>query len=116
MFSAVARALAATLTIDGTGKLRFLLSNPNRSNPDDVVGYRYALIVEQSFADEAAVVALGNGDGDVAVIVAEGALADWLKRLGERTIAVLVRPDRYVAGVATDAAGLQRLVATRGSP
>src|ERR1700675_4182621 len=40
MFSAVAFAFAATITIDGTGELRFLPSNPNRPGPDDVLGNR----------------------------------------------------------------------------
>src|SRR6202140_3871933 len=40
MFSAIACALPGTLTIDGTGKLRFLRSNPNRPSPDDVFGNR----------------------------------------------------------------------------
>src|SRR6202011_522669 len=40
MFSAIACALPGTLTIDGTGKLRFLPSNPNRPSPDDVFGNR----------------------------------------------------------------------------
>lgn len=36
------------------------------------------------------------------------ALADWLQRHG--VAAVLLRPDRYVAGVAADAAGVDRLI------
>src|SRR6202051_5215140 len=40
MFSAVACAFATTITIDGTGELRFLSSNPNRPHPDNVFGNR----------------------------------------------------------------------------
>ena len=36
------------------------------------------------------------------------ALADWLQRHG--VAAVLLRPDRYIAGVAADAAGVDRLI------
>jgi 3-(3-hydroxy-phenyl)propionate hydroxylase len=48
----------------------------------------------------------------IPVIVAEegGAAADWLTRLGAR--AALIRPDRYMAGIARDAAGIESLLTT----
>jgi hypothetical protein len=45
---------------------------------------------------------------DVAVLAAsDRALADWLRQ--QAVQAVLLRPDRYVAGTAVDAAALDRL-------
>jgi 3-(3-hydroxy-phenyl)propionate hydroxylase len=74
---------------------------------DDPAGYRHALLVDAPLADAARALAAGRaavveaGQGDAA--------HDWLLRLGAR--AVLLRPDRYVAGTATDAPGIERLLA-----
>jgi 3-(3-hydroxy-phenyl)propionate hydroxylase len=73
---------------------------------DDRVGYRHALLVDAALADGAHARA---GDRAVVVEAPEGGEAhDWLRRLGAR--AVLLRPDRYVAGTATDAPGIGRLL------
>lgn len=47
--------------------------------------------------------------GVVSLPATDPALHDWLIRHG--VAAVMLRPDRYIAGTATDAAGLDRLVA-----
>jgi 3-(3-hydroxy-phenyl)propionate hydroxylase len=74
---------------------------------DDLAGYREVLLTEPTIAPDARAFAQA-----VPVIVAEesGAAAKWLARLGAR--AVLIRPDRYVAGIASDAAGLKQLLTT----
>ena len=74
---------------------------------DDLAGYREVLLTEPATAPDARALA-----GDVPLIMAEegGAAAEWLGRLNAR--AVLIRPDRYVAGIARDAAGLKRLLST----
>ena len=73
---------------------------------DDAVGYRHALLVDASLADSARVLAAGR---DLAVVVADSEAArGWLGRL--QAHAVLLRPDRYVAGVARDATGLPALL------
>jgi 3-(3-hydroxy-phenyl)propionate hydroxylase len=74
---------------------------------DDLAGYREVLLTEGSAASDARAVA-----EHIPVIVAEegGAAAEWLARLSAR--AALIRPDRYLAGIASDAAGLKNLVAT----
>jgi 3-(3-hydroxy-phenyl)propionate hydroxylase len=73
---------------------------------DDAVGYRHALLVDASLADAAHALAAGR---DLAVVVADSETArGWLGRLNAH--AVLLRPDRYVGGVARDEAGLPALV------
>jgi 3-(3-hydroxy-phenyl)propionate hydroxylase len=72
---------------------------------DDLAGYRPALLVDDALAAEARTLA----DPGIVVILADGPAAQWLARLGAR--AVLLRPDRYVAGIAQDAAGLGTLLA-----
>lgn len=72
---------------------------------DDVVGHRSALIVMPGL--EAA--AQAWVDASICVVPAtSGSCTQWLERLG--AVAVLVRPDRYVAGVAGDAAGVEGLL------
>jgi 3-(3-hydroxy-phenyl)propionate hydroxylase len=62
---------------------------------DDRVGYRHALLIHPSWCPASA----ADFTRDVAVVVADSAAAHgWLERLGAG--AVLLRPDRYVAGVA----------------
>jgi 3-(3-hydroxy-phenyl)propionate hydroxylase len=85
---------------------------------DDLAGYHYALLIESAFAIEARALLDDRAcvDDRIAVIVADGPAAGWLARLGVR--AVLLRPDRYVAGTARDAVGLDTLLgaARAGSP
>ncbi|CAN5621900.1 bifunctional 3-(3-hydroxy-phenyl)propionate/3-hydroxycinnamic acid hydroxylase [soil metagenome] len=76
---------------------------PDGSRLDDLVGYRYVLVVTSQLADAIDVSAL-----DVRLVQADAPLDAWLASLG--AAAALVRPDRYIAGVAQDAAGIGRLV------
>lgn len=73
---------------------------------DDQVGYRFALVVEPRL-----VAAARNAVGERACVIEahDPALAAWLDLFG--AAAVLLRPDRYVAGIAHDAPGLQALLA-----
>jgi 3-(3-hydroxy-phenyl)propionate hydroxylase len=73
---------------------------------DDRVGYRFALVTVPSLAPAARRLAK---PGTVVLPAENGALAAWLAEVG--TSAVLVRPDRYVAGVAGDVAQLEALLA-----
>jgi 3-(3-hydroxy-phenyl)propionate hydroxylase len=74
---------------------------------DDLAGYREVLLTEASTVVDARALAPA-----MPVIVAEegGAAAEWLARLGAR--AALIRADRYLAGIASDAAGLRNLLTT----
>jgi 3-(3-hydroxy-phenyl)propionate hydroxylase len=74
---------------------------------DDLAGYREVLLTEPKTEGDARALA-----GGIPLIVADegGAAAQWLARLGAR--AVLIRSDRYVAGIASDAASLQNLLTT----
>jgi len=59
---------------------------------DEVAGYRHALLVDPAWRTASA-------DNAVAVVPANSTAArDWLERLGAK--AVLLRPDRYIAGIA----------------
>ncbi len=72
------------------------------SRLDDRVGYHHALLVDPSWD-------VGATGAQLVVVPADSASArDWLTRLGAG--AVLLRPDRYVAGVAADRAGLDHLL------
>jgi 3-(3-hydroxy-phenyl)propionate hydroxylase len=69
---------------------------------DDRVGYRHALLVDPAWE-------VGRTHERIAVVPADSTMArDWLKRLDAR--AVLLRPDRYVAGIARDRDELARLL------
>jgi 3-(3-hydroxy-phenyl)propionate hydroxylase len=72
---------------------------------DDLAGYRDVLLSTPQFAAEARALA-----GDVKVVVAEpdGAAVQWLGRLGAE--AALIRPDRYVAGIAADRSSLEQVL------
>lgn len=72
---------------------------------DDAVGYRYALVVQPDL--QAAATALA-GARAVVVPATNAPLQAWLA--GFDAAAVLVRPDRYVAGTATDEATLRTLL------
>ena len=70
---------------------------------DDHVGYRPALLVDATWTAPTDL-------PDVTLVRADSPAArDWLQRLDAR--AVLIRPDRYVFGVARDAASLVALTA-----
>jgi 3-(3-hydroxy-phenyl)propionate hydroxylase len=72
---------------------------------DDAVGYRHALLVDADLAPAAREMI----DEDAVLIVADSAESrDWLDRL--QATAVLLRPDRYVAGIARDGASLAALL------
>lgn len=75
----------------------------NGSRLDDVVGYRPALLIDADWPKE------GEFPGVTVVRADSPAARDWLMRLDAR--AVLIRPDRYVFGVARDAASLAGLAA-----
>lgn len=71
---------------------------------DDRVGYRPALLIDPAWD-----VGITIDTDTLAVVRADSERAQqWLARLGAR--AVLLRPDRYVAGVANDRPALTRLI------
>lgn len=79
---------------------------------DAAIGPNFALLATPAVLD-----AVGESTrrwcrrhGAVMRPATDPALADWLQRHG--VAAVLLRPDRYVAGVAADAAGVDRLIRT----
>jgi 3-(3-hydroxy-phenyl)propionate hydroxylase len=75
---------------------------------DDRLGYRFGVIVDPALAATAR-----NTAGARAIVVPADAapLRDWLHAYGAP--AVLLRPDRQVAGTAADAAGLAALLQRR---
>ena len=69
---------------------------------DDRVGYRHALLVDPAWR-------IATAGEHCAVVAADSPAArDWLQRLGAG--AVLLRPDRYIAGIARDRGELDRLL------
>jgi len=71
----------------------------NNVRLDDRVGYRSALLVDPSLMHDI-------GDLPIDIVEADSAAAlAWLKRLG--ALAVLLRPDRYVAAVVADREALK---------
>jgi len=79
---------------------------------DDRIGYGHALIVDPEWVDDAQQIA-----GTITVLSADSVvMKEWLTQLGAR--AVLLRPDRYVAGIAVDKEQLARLMPQyrRGAP
>jgi 3-(3-hydroxy-phenyl)propionate hydroxylase len=80
---------------------------------DDEVGYRFALVVDASLADEVRAALSADQRERIAVVAASGeALQAWLDAQAAR--AVMLRPDRYVGGVAHDFSGVVRLLAHAG--
>lgn len=80
---------------------------------DDTVGYRFALVAVAELAEHARAGLEAARDQIVTIMSAEeGALRDWLASTGSR--AVLLRPDRYIYGVAYDAAGVDALLERTG--
>ena len=77
---------------------------------DAAVGSNFALIVDDGLLAAADADTMARLDALGAVVLpAQGhpALRDWLRE--QQVVAVLLRPDRYVAGVAVDADGLARI-------
>jgi len=76
---------------------------------DDVVGYRFALVVLPELLAGCDDIASRAARAGVQIVTSEGAsVRQWLASTG--AAAVLVRPDRYVYGVAHDAASLHGLL------
>lgn len=76
---------------------------------DDVAGYRFALVVLPALLEACPDLADEAVRADVALIASEDAsIREWLGSIG--AVAVLVRPDRYVFGVAQDVHALDRLI------
>ena len=71
------------------------------------MGYRDVLVATPEFAFEAQSLAK-----DITVVLAANgeAAAKWLRQLGAQ--AALIRPDRYLAGIAGDARSLAELLST----
>jgi 3-(3-hydroxy-phenyl)propionate hydroxylase len=72
---------------------------------DDAIGYHHALLVRPALLDEARALA---SERAVVVPASAGAATAWLDQL--QADAVLVRPDRYVAGTAGSGAELAALL------
>lgn len=87
-----------------SGKLAPQAVRADGSRSDDDVGHAFALLVEPSSVSAARSRALGR----CGVIAADGPQAAWLQDNG--LIAVLMRPDRYVAAVARRLDELDALV------
>lgn len=78
------------------------------SRTDDDVGYAYSLFVSSNALDAAKAVI----NCAMPIVVADQpVLVKWMEKSG--IVAALVRPDRYVAGVAATAGELQQLVQSR---
>lgn len=76
---------------------------------DDVVGYRFALVVLPELQAESHDIAERAALAGVNIVDDEGAaIRDWLASVG--AVAVLVRPDRYVYGIARDIQSLHGLL------
>ena len=82
---------------------------------DDHVGYRFAVLVSRRLAD-----ALGpttrhvQPDADIVIVTATGLAASYLAEL--HTEAVVIRPDRYILGVASTTTELDAVLARRLPP
>lgn len=75
---------------------------------DDAIGDRFALVVRAELAAAASAMA---GDSAVVLPATNATLQAWLA--GFDAAAVLLRPDRYVAGTADDGATLRKLLQRR---
>ena len=93
---------------DGTGLSGSLGEQPFMADGgrlDDRIGHRSVLLVRPALAHQAQALAPAS----VCVVSAESGPSDqWLDRAG--VAAVLLRPDRYIAGVAEDGAALPSLL------
>ncbi|MGF6852742.1 3-(3-hydroxy-phenyl)propionate hydroxylase [Paraburkholderia sp. CI3] len=76
---------------------------------DDVIGYRFALLARPELLRECPDVANSAAQAGVGIVASDGAaVREWLESIDAP--AVLVRPDRYVYGVAQDGESLQNLL------
>lgn len=78
---------------------------------DDHVGYRFAVLAERRLLDALPTATRTKFENDVVLIEAAGEGAAYLAEL--RTDAVVIRPDRYILGVASTPAELDTLLASR---
>jgi 3-(3-hydroxy-phenyl)propionate hydroxylase len=77
---------------------------------DDAVGYRHALVLSpETLAAHPQLDEVAESANVALVTDGAPALREWLAEAG--VVAILVRPDRYVHGVARDAADLHALLA-----
>ena len=83
---------------------------PDGQRFDDVVGYRFALVGDLSLLETAGEQARADCKllDAIRIAAVDGAVVDWLAQHEARV--VLVRPDRFIAGVARDAGGLRDLL------
>lgn len=90
----------------------FIAAQPRLSDGrllDDAVGYRFALVVSPQILHDHPGLAERAALADIALIDDAGAeLRAWLAETGAS--AVLIRPDRYIHGVAHDEASLHALL------
>lgn len=97
----------------GSGRIAPQPFMDDGSRLDDAVGYRFALVVDSALAEHVCAAMNARQSERVAIVAArDAALADWLASTGAR--ALLMRPDRYVAGIAHDLAGVAALLARAG--
>lgn len=76
---------------------------------DDVVGHRFTLIVKAEHTDAAKAYAESISEAQLIVVTADdNHTRDWLASSNSQ--AVLVRPDRYVCGLARDVAEIRALI------
>jgi 3-(3-hydroxy-phenyl)propionate hydroxylase len=81
---------------------------------DDKVGYRFAVLANKRFAAALGpTVRYGQFDEEIAVVTATGPAEEYLA--GLRAEAVVVRPDRYILGVASTRAELNAVLAGNSS-
>jgi len=81
---------------------------------DDKVGYRFAVLANRRFvAALGPTVRYGQFDEEIAVVTATGPAEEYLA--GLRAEAVVVRPDRYILGVASTRAELNAVLAGNSS-
>jgi 3-(3-hydroxy-phenyl)propionate hydroxylase len=80
---------------------------------DDYVGYHYAILAARTLVDELSPAMRLEFDGtNIVLLVAEGDAANYLAEL--QTRAVIIRPDRYILGVASTPAELDAVLSRRG--
>jgi 3-(3-hydroxy-phenyl)propionate hydroxylase len=78
---------------------------------DDQVGYRFAVLASGHLVDALPAATRAKIDGSTVLVVAEGEGAAYLADLGAG--AVVIRPDRYILGVASTPAELDAVLAHR---